>query len=299
VRGGWRVGDLADRARRARVRGTAAAAARGLTPPLKYVGSKRHLVPELLARIPATFGRYVEPFCGSAALYFALQPARAVLGDVNADLITTYRAVVDDLDEVIAQLRRHQRLHSADYFYRMRERWNRRRLSWSPAKRASAFIYFNKTAFNGLWRVNAKGEMNVPMGRYANPTICNPELLRSAAAALRRAELRADDYRTTLADVQRGDLVYIDSPHDIRSKTASFTSYTARAFTQDDQAALADVARQLAAKGAHVILSNADTPLIRTLYRGFRIERVAVPRLINSVADRRGAVAEVIITVRT
>lgn len=267
-----------------------------MQPFLKYAGSKRHLVPELLARVPPRFGRYFEPFCGSAALYFGLGPERGILGDINADLITTYRAVVEELDAVIEGLRRHQRLHSGDHYYRMREQWNRRRLSWSPAKRASAFIYFNKTGFNGLWRVNAKGEMNVPVGRYTNPTICAPETLRVAKAALGRAELRAGDYRTTLEDVERGDVVYIDSPHDIRSRTASFTSYTARAFGQHDQAELAEVARQLAAKGAHVILSNADTPLIRSLYRGFRIDRVSVPRLINSVAGGRGAVAEVIIT---
>lgn len=267
-----------------------------MQPFLKYAGSKRHLVPELLARVPPRFGRYVEPFCGSAALYFGLRPERGILGDINADLITTYQAVVGALDDVIAGLRRHQRLHSDEHYYRMREQWNRRRTAWSPARRASAFIYFNKTGFNGLWRVNAKGELNVPVGRYTNPTICAPEALRAAKEALGRAELRAGDYRTTLEDVERGDVVYIDSPHDIRSRTSSFTSYTARAFGQDDQAELADVARLLAAKGAHVILSNADTPLIRSLYRGFRIDRVSVPRLINSVAGGRGAVAEVIIT---
>jgi DNA adenine methylase len=268
-----------------------------MQPFLKYAGSKRHLVPELLARIPRRFGRYVEPFCGSAALYFGLRPERAVLGDVNADLIITFRAVVEELDAVIAGLSRHQRLHSDAHYYRMRAQWNRRRSSWAPAKRASAFIYFNKTGFNGLWRVNAKGEMNVPVGRYTNPTICAPETLRAAREALGRAELRTGDYRTTLEDVARGDVVYIDSPHDIRSRTSSFTSY-AGAFGPQDQAALAEVARQLAAKGAHVILSNADTPLIRTLYRGFRLDRVSVPRLINSVAGGRGAVAEVIITPR-
>lgn len=265
-------------------------------PPLKWVGSKRHLVPQLLKRVPIEFGRYFEPFCGAAALYFAMKPERAVLGDINADLVTTYTALSHSVDDVVRDLRRHQRLHSEDHFYATRERWNRERSAWSVARRAGAFIYFNKTGFNGLWRVNASGAMNVPMGRYTNPTICDPPLLRSASETLRRAELRAGDYRTTLDDIGRGDLVYIDSPHDIRSKTANFTSYASKPFTQDDQVELADAARRLVSKGVHVVLSNADTPLVRKLYRGFTLERVHVPRLINSNAERRGAVAEVIIT---
>jgi DNA adenine methylase len=269
-----------------------------MAPFLKYAGSKRHLVPELLKRMPTRFGRYFEPFCGSAALYFGLRPERAVLGDINGDLINVYQAVVDHFDDVIRQLDRHRRLHSSAYFYRMRDQWNAQRSSWGSARRASAFIYFNKTAFNGLWRVNSRGAMNVPLGRYTNPKICDRERLRTAGELLRHAQLRVGDYRTTLHDVERGDLIYIDSPHQARSKTANFTSYTANAFTEDDQAELAEVAGRLVRKGCHVILSNADTPFVRRLYQGFEIQRVQVPRLINSAADRRGAVDEVIICSR-
>lgn len=263
---------------------------------LKWVGSKRVLVPELLKRIPEKFGRYYEPFVGGGSLFFALNPERAVLGDLNVDLIEVYRSITNDVEGVIRHLRRHARLHSSAHYYRTRELWNLRRASWPSSKRASAFLYFNKTGFNGLWRVNASGEMNVPMGRYDNPRICDAETLRSASEDLRRVELRAGDYKTTLADVGRGDIVYIDSPHDVRSKTSNFTTYAAKPFTAEDQAELAEVARRLACTGVDVVLSNADTPLIHKLYRGFKIERVNVPRLINSVAERRGAVAELIIT---
>lgn len=262
---------------------------------LKWAGSKRVLVPELLKRLPAEFGRYFEPFVGGGSLFFALNPERAVIGDLNVDLVNVYRALKGDVDGVIRHLRRHARLHSSEHYYRMRDQWNENRTSWSTSKRASAFLYFNKTCFNGLWRVNASGLMNVPMGRYEKPTICDQEMLHSASKSIQRAELRAGDYKKTLDDVERGDLVYIDSPHHVRSMTSSFTAYTAGAFNEQDQTELADVARQLARRGCHVILSNADLPFIRTLYKGFKIDRVPCPRLINSKAAGRGDVNELII----
>ncbi len=265
-------------------------------PILKWAGSKRQLVPELLARLPRRFGRYYEPFVGGGSLFFALRPERAVLGDLNADLIDAYRAVATAAGLVIRDLERHQRLHSRAHYYATRERWNGERAAWSVARRASTFIYLNKTCFNGLWRVNARSRFNVPMGAYANPTICDPDALHAAGELLRGADLRSGDYRRTLEDAGRGDLVYIDSPHQPRSRTSSFTAYTAAAFSERDQVDLAEVARALVARGCHVMLSNADTPQMRRLYRGFRVERVSCPRRINRNADRRGPVHELILT---
>jgi DNA adenine methylase len=264
-------------------------------PIVKWAGGKTKLLPDLLAHVPRRFGRYFEPFAGGAALFFALRPERAVLGDINADLVTTYNAIKSDPEPVIRALRRHARIDSAAHYYRTRDRWNAGRARWKPAALAATFIYMNKAGFNGIFRVNRDGRFNVPYGRNSKTGICVPDVLRAAHGALGTTELRAGDYRTTLADVERGDFVYIDSPHAPRSRTSSFTAYTAGAFDDDAQRELADTARRLVARGVHVVLSNADTPFIRDIYRGFRTLAVKCPRAINSVATRRGDVDELII----
>ena len=267
-------------------------------PVVKWAGGKSRLLPELFARLPPSWGRYFEPFGGGAALFFALAPERGVLGDANADLVRMYRAIAADAGAVIRKLRSHARAHSVDYYYGARARWNARRASWAPATGAAAFIYLNKTCYNGLWRVNRAGGFNVPCGRYTNPPICVPDALLAAHRVLQRAELRCGDYRATVEDAERGDLVYLDPPYEPVTATASFTSYTAHAFGREDQRALAETARQLVRRGCHVVLSNSDTPFIRDLYAGFQLDAVRCPRSINSSADRRGAVSELIIVGR-
>ncbi|HSK02469.1 MAG TPA: DNA adenine methylase [Kofleriaceae bacterium] len=264
-------------------------------PIIKWVGGKTKLLPELLARMPPQLGRYFEPFAGGAALFFRVAPRRAVLADSNADLIGLYRTVRKDAGAVIRELERHRAAHDQVHYYDTRARWNDPGASWSDVDRAAAFIYLNKTCFNGLWRVNRAGDFNVPIGRYADPPICVPEALRAAQAALARASLRCDDYQKVAGDAERGDFLYFDPPYDPVTPTASFTSYTAGAFGPDDQRALADTARALVARGCRVMLSNSDTPFVRSLYRGFRIDRVKCPRAINSNAARRGEVDEVIV----
>jgi DNA adenine methylase len=267
-------------------------------PVVKWAGGKSRLLPELFARLPERWGRYFEPFSGGAALYFALAPEHGVLGDANADLVRMYRALATDASAVIRKLRSHARAHSEPYYYGARTRWNARRAAWSAAAVAAAFIYLNKTCYNGLWRVNRAGGFNVPFGRYTNPPICVPDALIAAHRVLQRAELRCGDYRATLDDAERGDLVYLDPPYEPVTATASFTSYTAHAFGRDDQRALADTARRLVARGCHVVLSNSDTPFTRELYADFQIDTVRCPRSINSAASRRGDVAELIIVGR-
>jgi len=263
---------------------------------VKWSGGKTRLLGELSARLPAQWNRYFEPFAGGAALFFRLAPARAVLGDLNADLITTYRAIIDDLDGVSRELRRHRAAHDHEHYYATRARWNAERTSWRPAKRAATFIYLNKTCFNGLWRVNRAGAFNVPIGRYADPPICVPDALRAASAVLAGATLRYADYRAAITDARRGDFLYFDPPYDPIAPTANFTSYTADTFGAEHQRELADTARALVARGCQVMLSNSDTSFIRTLYKGFQIDRVKCSRAINSNAAKRGEVDEVIIT---
>lgn len=266
------------------------------TPVIKWVGGKTKLLGELSSRMPERYGRYFEPFAGGAALFFRSAPEHAVLADSNPDLINLYRTLATDVSGVIRRLAHHRSAHDERHYYDVRARWNDRELSWSSADRAATFIYLNKTCFNGLWRVNRAGDFNVPIGRYTDPPICVPEALRAAHALLVRATLRCCDYRTAVEDAERGDFIYFDPPYDPVAPTANFTSYTANAFGPDQQAELAATARALVARGCRVMLSNSDTPLIRTLYKGFRIDRVKCARAINSNAAKRGEVDEVIAT---
>jgi DNA adenine methylase len=261
---------------------------------VKWVGGKTRLLPELVARLPAKLGRYHEPFAGGAALFFRVAPARAVLADSNPDLINLYATIADDVAGVIRRLAHHRAIHSERHYYDVRARWNDREVAWKSADRAATFIYLNKTCFNGLWRVNRAGDFNVPIGRYTDPPICVPDALRAAHRVLAGATLRCTDYRTAVADAERGDFLYFDPPYDPLTPTASFTSYTANTFGPEQQAELAETARALAARGCRVMLSNSDTPFVRALYKGFRIDRVKCSRAINSNAARRGDVDEVI-----
>ncbi len=264
-------------------------------PIIKWVGGKTKLLGELVARMPERFGRYYEPFAGGAALFFRIAPARGVLADSNGDLIGLYEAIATDVASVIRRLEAHRSDHSEAHYYKVRERWNDAEHSWPRADRAAAFIYLNKTCFNGLWRVNRAGGFNVPIGRYTDPPICVPDALHAANAVLARADLRRGDYKLAIADAGRGDFAYFDPPYDPLSVTASFTSYTAATFAADQQRELADTARTLVARGCKVMLSNSDTAFIRTLYKGFRIDRVKCGRAINSNAQKRGDVDEVIV----
>jgi DNA adenine methylase len=266
-------------------------------PIVKWAGGKSRLIHELLARAPAEFDRYYEPFVGGGALFFRLQPHAAVLGDKNPDLIEMYRSVAGDVEAVLRRLRSHRQRHDAEYYYQMRERWNTGAFR-AGADRAAAFIYLNKTCYNGLWRVNSRGLFNVPAGRYAAPTIYEPDALRAASRALAGADLTYGSFADSVASARKGDFVYFDPPYHPVTQTARFTSYTAGSFCDDDQRTLADVARDLANRGCHVMLSNSDTPFIRELYKDFRIDRVMCARAINSVGKKRGHVAEVIVTNR-
>jgi DNA adenine methylase len=246
--------------------------------------------------MPARFGRYYEPFAGGLALFFRVAAERAVISDANADLIALYTAVATDVNAVIRRLQRHREEHDERHYYAMREKWNQLHGTMSNADRAAMFIYLNKTCFNGLWRVNRAGDFNVPIGRYTDPPICVPDALRAAHTLLARADIRQGDYRAAVEDAEKGDFVYFDPPYDPVTPTANFTSYSADGFGPDDQRELVETARSLVARGCKVMLSNSDTPFIRSIYKGFKIATVKCPRAINSNAAKRGDVDEVIVT---
>jgi len=268
---------------------------RRAAPILKWAGGKGRLLAQLLPLMPPGSDRmrHVEPFVGGGAMFFAQAPARALLSDVNPALVRTYEAVRDDVEAVIARLGVLAKGHGRDAYYRIRERYNRCRLG--DAEHAATFLYLNKTCFNGLHRVNRKGEFNVPAGRYANPRILDEEALRAASDLLATAELRCASFESLIEWARPGDFVYLDPPYEPTSDTASFTSYARDGFSSTDQERLRDVFRALDRRGCKLMLSNSDHPLIRRLYRGYAIDEVAAARAINCNGKGRGRVIEVVV----
>ena len=259
-------------------------------PIVKWAGGKTRLLDALTERMPKTFGRYFEPFFGGGAVFFSLSPLSASLSDINEELIILYTCVRDSVETLIPELQRHP--YEKDHYYWMRSRDPE---TLTKVERAARTLYLNRTCFNGLYRVNRRGQFNVPMGRYRNPTICDPGKLRRASAALTNVTLTHAGFETTMAEPQAGDFVYFDPPYQPISKTANFTSYTAGAFAEEDQARLADTFTDLTERGVHCMLSNSDTPLIQELYKDFRVDVVLAPRLISRKASGRRPVREVIV----
>jgi DNA adenine methylase len=216
----------------------------GPSPFVKWVGGKGKLLGELCTRAPLSYRRYFEPFLGGGALFFRMRPKAAALSDVNAELIGCWRAVRDDLDAVMAALSRHRARHSEEYYYSTRVRWNAghgRGDDTCAAERAATFLYLNKTCYNGLWRVNSRGEFNVPAGRYENPTILDRENLRAASNALAGQDIHVAGFEGVLDNAGSGDFVYFDPPYHPISETSDFTSYTPGKFDASDQARLSGV----------------------------------------------------------
>jgi DNA adenine methylase len=237
--------------------------------------------------------RHHEPFLGGAAMFFARRPRSALLSDKNPHLCATYVAVRDDVEAVIAQLRELRDQHSTSNYYALRHRYNH--ASLTPVERAALFIYLNKTGYNGLYRVNRRGEFNVPVGRYTTPRILDEQGLRVASRELRSAELRCADFEDVLEQAQAGDFVYLDPPYVPVSPTSRFTAYAAGGFTLEDQKRLRDVFVRLSRRGCAVMLSNSATPAVRELYAGYRFDVVAAVRSINCAASNRGAVSEFVV----
>jgi DNA adenine methylase len=260
-------------------------------PFLKWAGGKRQLLRELVRHVPKTYGHYFEPFLGGGALFFELQPRKAVLADVNERLIRTYAGVKDDVDGVIRLLQTYP--HDKTFFCDLREVDIDAR---SDAEVAAWFVYLNKTGFNGLYRVNRSNRFNVPFGRYDNPTICDEATLRASSAALAKARLVFDDFENVVAEAKAGDFVYFDPPYAPLSATSSFTSYTSNGFGIEGQTRLRDVALRLKERGVNILLSNSAAECVRDLYRsGFEITEVSATRFVNSKGSGRGAITELVI----
>ncbi|MBI3073807.1 MAG: DNA adenine methylase [Deltaproteobacteria bacterium] len=264
-------------------------------PFLKWAGGKTHLISGHAHFFPAvdSIRTYHEPFVGSAAVFFGLRPACAVLSDSNAELIHCYAQIRDNVDAVITALAGHR--YDEDHFYVVRKADPR---YLSPAERAARTIFLNRVGWNGLYRVNSRGEFNVPFGRHTNPRICDAPNLRAVASALRGVDLRVAPFEAVLDRAKEGDFVYLDPPYVPVSATSNFTAYDREGFGVREQRRLAAVVAELSDAGIRVMVSNSYTPLVVELYqalRGFRMELIDVRRAINSKADARGPVREVVV----
>jgi DNA adenine methylase len=266
----------------------------GAAPFLKWAGGKGRLIAQYAAYLPPReeIGRYYEPFIGSAAVFFHLQPADACLADQNRHLVEAYQIVQQAVEPLIEALRLQQ--NDAEHYYRVRAQ---QPAELTAVERAARLIYLNKTGFNGLYRENRGGQFNVPFGRYRNPTICDPERLRACSTALQGVRLQVADFAATVAAAGPGDLVYFDPPYVPLSATSNFTAYNGHGFGPEDQRRLAQAFHDLTGRGTQALLSNSDTPLVRELYagRGYRLVEIQARRTINSRADRRGPVTELLI----
>jgi len=262
-------------------------------PFIKWAGGKRQLLSELTEGLPS-FSNYHEPFIGGGALFFRLEAEdkikKAYLGDSNEELINTYSIIKNEVFELMSELASSRYINNETAYYKIRAS-----KPDSEVERAARFIYLNKTAFNGLYRVNSKGGFNVPFGRYTNPNILDSRNLLLVHRALQKDELYCGDFTFVLKSAKKGDFVYFDPPYFPISKTSNFTSYTQNSFSEKDQQRLMRTFKELDARGAYVMLSNSYSDFIADLYAEFEPEAVHANRMINCKGDKRGKIKELIV----
>jgi DNA adenine methylase len=264
----------------------------GAKPFLKWAGGKSQLLPVLHERAPGGFNKYIEPFVGGGALFLSLLPARGAINDSNEELINAYIVVRDSPLKLLAELRSH--VNEDDHYYTVR---SLDPSTLTPIERAARFIYLNKTCFNGLHRVNRKGQFNVPFGRYRNPKIADEAVIMTVSQVLQNTHIESRDFETFLRNVaEAGDFVYLDPPYHPVGKYSDFKRYTRDFFGETDQLRLRNVVGWLDKIGCKFMLSNSDAPLMLDLYRDFNIEVVEANRFINCDAQKRGKVNEIVVT---
>lgn len=261
-------------------------------PFVKWAGGKRQLIDTLFESVPSSFANYHEPFVGGGALYFKLWSEgmikKAYLNDYNPDLIGAYRVIKQRPLELIDELKSGKYINNSKVYYQIRESEPE-----DEIEKAARFIYMNRTAFNGLYRVNSKGKFNVPFGSYSNPKICDEENILLVSEALQKATITQKDFSIVGKMAKKGDFVYFDPPYHPLSKT-SFTSYTDADFSEEDQRRLSELFSALDKKGVYVMLSNSCAPLVLGLYANYEPRKVMARRNINCKADKRGPVAEIV-----
>lgn len=270
-------------------------------PFVKWAGGKTQLLETIVNHLPEKFNRYFEPFVGGGALLFKLQPKSFCINDTNTELICVYECFQSDglFNSLKVRLIKHENNNSEEYYYKVREEdRNPLFVALPKDERASRMIYLNKACFNGLYRVNSKGYLNVPFGKKDKVNCFdrnNFESLRQFFKS-RKAIITNCDFEEAVKNAKIGDLVYFDPPYDAWEDKDSFTSYSKYSFGKDEQIRLADVYKKLSKKGVYVMLSNHNTDFIRKLYSDFHITIVPAKRMINANGNGRGSVEEVLIT---
>lgn len=283
-------------------------------PFIKWVGGKSQLLDEIRSKYPSEIDKYCEPFVGGGAVLFDIlanfNPKNVLINDINPELINTYIQIRDNSETVISLLSEMQKSFwemdeqkQKEYYYSVRHEFNHFiSLSAQTAEKAALFIFLNKTCFNGLYRVNANGQNNVPMGSYKNPTICDSENLRIVSKLLENVNIQCGDYSTCKEFIDKNTFVYIDPPYRPLSVTSSFTSYSKNEFGDDQQIMLGNFIKEISQKGAKIVASNSDPKntnendnFFDDLYNNFNIERVSAARMINSKGKGRGAIKELLI----
>ncbi|MDR2107273.1 MAG: DNA adenine methylase [Holosporaceae bacterium] len=261
-------------------------------PFVKWAGGKRGIIKELISRLPKTFTDYYEPFVGGGALFFAICNERReyYISDININLMIAYQIIKVNLKELIEKLKLHEKNHSKEYYYRIRERLH----DEDPVSRSANFIYLLKTCYNGLHRVNRKGEFNTPFGDYKNPVIVDSDNLEAVHNSLQKAAITYSDYLNITPS--EGDFVYFDPPYS-KLNPSSFVKYDSSGFSETNQEDLRNFAESLDKKGVKFMISNADTERINYLYKSKRFvtEKIKSPRTINCKGDERASVVELII----
>ena len=261
-------------------------------PILKWAGGKTQMLGDLLPKVPNSYGRYIEPFFGGGAMFFALQPESAIIADSNPELINMYREVADHVENVIRFLKQYE--NTSEMFYAIRsQEW----MTLPKAEAAARTIFLNRTCFNGLYRVNKQGQFNVPYGKYKNPRICDEDGLRVASEALKKADILCGDYLQVLERyAQPGDFVFLDPPYLPISEYADFKRYTKEQFYEEDHVELAKMIMTLHERGCHVVLTNSNHPLVHELYAPFNIDVIQTKRHIScNGSTRKGE--DVIVTI--
>jgi len=265
-------------------------------PFLKWVGGKRQLILQMNDYFPKEFNKYIEPFLGGGAIFFYLLPETAILIDVNKELINTYNIIKNNVSELIKSLKKHK--NEKDYYYEVRskDRNPEEYSKLSDVNKASRTIYLNRCCFNGLYRVNSKGQFNVPFGKYKNPKFCDKENLFASHKALKNVLLINDSFEKCLDFAEKDDFIYFDPPYVPISRSANFTSYTKGNFSKEDQIRLFNVYKNLDERGCKVMLSNSYSDFILGLYKDYQINILYAKRAINSDGSKRGKIKELLIT---
>lgn len=267
-------------------------------PFLQWVGGKREMIPQYREFFPKRYNKYFEPFLGGGAIFFDLSPDKAFLNDNSRELYEIYKGVRDFPELVVNILNDLKERHSKELYMRVRELDREHNLfnDFRDYEIAARAIYLNQTCFNGVYRVNQKGQFNVPIGSSLNRLISDKNTIFKASKILKRASIDCVDFEKAVENVEKGDFVYFDPPYYPVSKYSDFTRYTKEKFYKEDQQRLKDSIVKLNKIGAYIMLSNSDCDFISDLYRNFKIHRVLSSRSLNCKSDKRGKVSELLIT---